>query len=405
MKKEYLLSILIPTKNREEYLIETVNQILKINNQKIQIVIQDNSDISVYDNLKKCILNNNNIKYNYTPGILSFVKNFDIGIEICDGEYICLIGDDDGIMPQIISIVEWAKNNNQKVIKPSLNTVYFWPNSEVKSNLNDNGNVIINKISGNVKIYNSRNELKKLLRQGCQDYLGLGMAKLYHGIVKKEVLEEVKNKVGKYVGGLSPDIYIAVAISLVVDEVVEIDFPLTIPGICKKSGSSDSSTGKHTGKLEDAPHFRGHTSYNWSELVPKFYSVETIWADSCLAAINDFSEKEILKEFNLEFLTLDCLKKYSNYKEFILKNYKNQHKIIDYKKGLNYFIYSLKNFISRVVKVLKRQALKLVIRKQYKFEKIENISFAVELIQQELNKENIQIEKILTTLEKLKIKR
>lgn len=400
MREEYLLSILIPTRNREEYLVGTIEQILEINSKKIQIVIQDNSDESVYSKLEDIILKNNNIKYNYTPGILSFVKNFDIGIGLCDGEYVCLIGDDDGIMPQIVTVTEWAKKNNKKIIKPSLNTVYFWPNSQVKSNVNDNGNVIINKISGKVREFNSREELIKLLNQGCQNYLSLGMAKLYHGIVKKDVLEQIKSRVGKYVGGLSPDIYIAVAISLMSEQVIEIDFPLTVPGICKKSGSSDSSTGKHTGRIEEAPHFKGHHSYEWADRVPKFYSVETIWADSALAAINDFDEKELLNEFNLEFLTLDCLKKYGAFKSIIYENYKKQKKILNFMNSIDYIYYFFKSNVNRALKGIYRESLKILVKEQYRFENVSNILKAVDLIKIELLKKNIKIEETLKYLEK-----
>ena len=44
MKNNFLLSVVIPTKNRENYASATVEQILNINDDRIQVVIQDNSD-------------------------------------------------------------------------------------------------------------------------------------------------------------------------------------------------------------------------------------------------------------------------------------------------------------------------------------------------------------------------
>ena len=73
--------------------------------------------------------------------------------------------------------------------------------------------------------------------------------------MKKECLEEIRTKTGRYFNGLSPDIYSVVALSLVSKNNVFIDYPFTISGICKTSGSADSATGRHTGKWEDAPHF------------------------------------------------------------------------------------------------------------------------------------------------------
>lgn len=391
MDKKYLLSVLIPTKNREKYLIGSIEQILKIGDKRIQIVVQDNSDISVFDKLKKFIEKNENIKYNYTKGIVSFVDNFDIGLSLCDGEYICLIGDDDGIMPQIIPVIEWAKRNNKKVIRPSLNAYYFWPNSGARGNNLDDGYLRINYISKKIKKYNLSEEMNKLLSQGCQDYLLVGMAKLYHGIVKKECLDKIKNKTGKYFGGLTPDIYIATALSLVEDEMIEINFPLTVPGVCKGSGSSDAATGKHTGKLEDAPHFKGHKSYEWSKSIPKFYSVETIWADSSLAALNDFHKEGILNKFNLEFITLSCLIKHPKYKKIILENYKENikkynRKYIIIKNVSNFIFYNTKKLLKKIVKKEKIY---------YEGTGVENISEAVEKINKILIENNVEIESVL----------
>ncbi len=160
---------------------------------------------------------------------------------------------------------------------------------------------------------------------GAQKYQQLDLIKLYHGIVKREKLDEVKQRAGNYFGGLTPDIYGAVALSLICEKVAKIHMPITISGICKTSGSNDSATGKHTGILEDAPHFRGHDSYLWDSKVPKFYSVETIWADTALHALNDFESKKLYDRFNMATLNMYCKKKYKDYMETIDKHCKENN--------------------------------------------------------------------------------
>ena len=64
---DYLLSIIIPTRNRNYYCLEAVKEIIEVCNilktNQIEIVIQDNSD---RDSLRESLtsLNANNIKYN-----------------------------------------------------------------------------------------------------------------------------------------------------------------------------------------------------------------------------------------------------------------------------------------------------------------------------------------------------
>ena len=72
---KYLLSIIIPTKNRQKYCIEAVNQIISTLNSGVEIIIQDNSDTA---ELKTVVtkLNYDRLVYNYHPGKLSFIDNY-----------------------------------------------------------------------------------------------------------------------------------------------------------------------------------------------------------------------------------------------------------------------------------------------------------------------------------------
>lgn len=323
IKWNYLLSILIPTKNREEYALQAISQVLMATNETVQIVVQDNSDSnSLYFKLKD-IASFERIKYNHSIDTLSFVDNFSMAVSQSDGEYLCMIGDDDGINSEIVELISWAKEKNIEAIIPEIRLNYIWPNTGISYYKNDTGNLMIFDFSMKCNFYNTEDGINKLLEYGGQNYLKFNLVKIYHGIIKRSLLEKVKNITGKYFGGLSPDIYSSVALSLVVERVLRIDYPFTIPGVCSKSGSGQSSTGKHQGNLEDAPHFKGHYNYHWSELVPAFYSVETIWADSALAALSDMNREDLIQKFNVHMLTVYCFHKHKEFYNIIKSNYKN----------------------------------------------------------------------------------
>jgi hypothetical protein len=242
-------------------------------------------------------------------------------------------------------------------------------------------------------------DVVKLLQQGGQQYLSLDLVKLYHGIVKKECMEDIKSLTGKYFGGLSPDIYIATALSLTIDKLVVIDWPLTISGICNKSGSADSATGRHTGKLEDAPHFRGHERYEWSELVPRFYSVETIWADSVIAAINDLNKSELLNEFNVAALTSCCQKKYYSFNNIIMENYYNWLQKTGKARIKLESVNAIKlstDFLKRVIRRLKRKKGDIA-----RINKIPNVIEAGKVLQQRFDEIGIDNKSIKRALDKV----
>ena len=269
-------------------------------------------------------LKDDRLKYFYNNEILSFVENFSLGISKCKGEYITIIGDDDGINPVILDIAEWASENEIEAITPSLQLIYYWPGSGVNGE-NGNGKLTVSGISCQAMFCDPKEELRILLKNGCQNYLSFNLAKAYHGLIKKSVLDNIKNKTGHFIGGLSPDIYISIAASVIIKKVLVINYPLTISGICKKSGSADSATGQHTGKLEDAPHFRGHINYKWSDKVPSFYSVETIWADSALAALKDLKQFSLMKYFSTDVISAFCIKLYPQFNGLIIDNLFRTH--------------------------------------------------------------------------------
>lgn len=364
MENNPLLSILIPTRNREKFALNVIQHILSIENSKFQIVIQDNSDTNILETLLSDLRNDPRLRYYYHSEILSFVDNFSLGISNCKGEYVTIIGDDDGVNPLIFDFCEWALKNNIKAITPTLPVIYFWPQSGVKT-ANDKGVLTISGTSCNIKSVDSKKEVIKFLKRGCLDYLEYDLAKAYHGIVKRSVLEEIKSKTGKYIGGLSPDIYLSIAISLLVEKVLHVDYPLTISGICNQSGSSDSATGRHTGELKNAPHFNGHTNYEWSTEVPPFYSVETIWGDSALAAIRDLKKNTLFDYFREDILSIHCMMTYPVYKSLILSNLQNNHRILN-KYHLIYLIMFKEIIMSFVKKHAKFLEKRVFNRRTYK---------------------------------------
>lgn len=313
---KYLLSIVIPTRNRKYYAINTIKQILNVTDENVQIIVSDNSDNgSLKENIR--LIDSDRIKYEYIEKRIPGVDNYANGISMCDGEYICCIGDDDGILKEIQHVVQWASINDVKAIKPGVQASYIWPNTV---ELYKTGCLSLDRIDTSIKRVNPREELKKFLKTGCIDFPNAMLAKAYHGIIRRDLFEQIYQRTGKYCGGLSPDIYLSVALSSLIDEVVCLNIPVTIFGACKQSTTGDSLNKVNVGKLENAPHFVGQ-QYEWSKMVPRYYCGMNIWADSALHALSDMREYEMIKLFSIEHLTSFCLLNYKDYSKEIMENF------------------------------------------------------------------------------------
>lgn len=305
-----LLSVAIATKDREQYCIEAIKSILAYNDNRIEITVADNSKTETVKNYVLA-LDNPNIKYDYNPGPLSSIDNFNRCIELATGEYIIMIGDDDSITAHTINVALWMKKHNIESVSSTRYIDYYWPNPNVE-NLNE-GRLCIPAYSGEVRIYNNEQNLRALLKNGVIGYLSFNLPKVYHGVIKKSCMDKVKSITSHYFGALSPDIYAAVTLSCVIEKNYVVDFPFSIAGICPTSTSFVATTGGHSGDLKDAPHLKNRDSYQWHSLIPKYYSVETIWAESALKALKEIGKDSYLQLFNRYLMYVYGIKQNKRY--------------------------------------------------------------------------------------------
>lgn len=295
-----LLSIIIPTKNRYSTLLPLLEALRGFNSNDFEVVIQDNSENNdfVLNYLQTNI--DLRVKYFHRADQLSVIENSDLAVNNSIGEFICFIGDDDGVMPYIVEAVKWMKLNNFKALK-AFKPNYYWPNQK--------SNYLSNDTSGNLKFRNFNYTINKISAEKALEFTlrrgGTSMEMLpclYHGIVERVVLESIFKKCTTYFPGPSPDMANAIALTRFIDEFIYVDFPIVI------SGKSISSTGgqgvlhKHVSKIEDVAHLPKDTAKEWSKEIPKFWTGPTIWAESVLKALHNCGDNISVKRFRYSYL-------------------------------------------------------------------------------------------------------
>lgn len=406
-----LLSILIATKNRIPYCIQVIETILKFPDQDFELVVQDNSDsLELFDYVKG--ITDSRFVYNYSAPPFSSIDNFNKVISLSKGQYSCLIGDDDGINSDIFKIVRCASANNIDSIVPSLKAIYWWPDAtkNIKGKENYNGLLSIGHLSSNIEFLSTDGEVEKLMKSGGQDYMNLNLPKLYHSVVKTKYLHSIKEKTGSFVGGLSPDIYISVALASFIKKIVRIDYPIVIPGICIASTSADSATKTNISKLEDAPHFRDRGEYFWAKQVPKFYSGVNIWADSSIASLTDMDQLKLVNKFSIIDLVIVLLNRHNDYSDVILKHYFDSYNATSYLQRCYYLIalklkksqYKFINFSVRVIGKFKRSiALNNNKNKPENIQNVLNISQATDKLNQHLAKNSLSVDLIIRKIDNI----
>lgn len=293
-----LLSIVVPTKNRYYYLFELIHLLSSFKRDDFELVIQDNStdnnEFFNYINLDDYPF----ISYYYQKEPLSQSGNSDQSIIHAKGEFICFIGDDDGVTRHIFEAVKWMKDHNYTILK-SATSVYKWPSFKSPKHYDVGGSFQFNSFSKTYNIVNCKDMLEKLVNTGFNTLSY--MPKVYNGIVKKTTLDKIYSKFQTYFPGPSPDMANAVALALEEESYIYIDFPIIIAGHSINLGAGAGRYKKGLGPLDDQPFIDQKYKDGWSKQIPRVWAARTVWPESAICALTAYEKKDYLNtiDYNL----------------------------------------------------------------------------------------------------------
>ncbi len=312
----HLLSILIPTCNRQRFAAAAARCALAIPSSDLEVVVQDCSNDDSLSSMLIPELADKRLVYRYErPAFMA--ENWNRAIGHARGEYICLIGDDDGVIPEILDAAAWAKREDLDCLAVKNTVDYRWPGATAPATLVsrlfkralDGYLQVIHPFRDRITMnVDTEKELRKLVRDGGVYYLEFDLPKLYHGLVHRRCLEKVRDRIGTFTGGMSPEMYVSLAMACTAPRLAVIDYPLTIPGACRASNTIIQGVLKcQSQKLEDQPEFRAR-QYRWADVIPRLYTVPPIWADSAVASLLAMGRADLVQQLNLPRLAAHCVR-------------------------------------------------------------------------------------------------
>jgi hypothetical protein len=270
----------------------------------LEVVVQDNSST---DELGEFVseMRDPRITYNWVEESLDVVANFTLGLEHAKGEFICFIGDDDGVLPEIVDAAKWADANGLDAVLPTRPAQYWWPDIRHRYYGDRfSGNLDIKRFSGQISFPDPEAELLRCARGAGRSFFDL--PKVYYGLVRRLAFERVRKVTGVYFPGPSPDLAGAVAVASQIDRMCRIDYPFVLPGSSAKSTAGLGAAKAHEGRLEDYPHLPASALRDWSELVPRFFAGSTIWGEDVVQALRATGRDDVLRQFNVPLLHAMC---------------------------------------------------------------------------------------------------
>ncbi|MCX8521478.1 MAG: glycosyltransferase [Rhodoferax sp.] len=307
-----LVSVVIPTHNRSQYAVSCIESLLRINSDKMEVVM---SDTSTNDDLRNRLASldmaasQTGLRYFKPERPLHMTENHNVALASARGHYVCLIGDDDTVTHEIIDAAEWAEKNGIDCLSPNMVSNYAWPDFRSRSfGAGHAGRLYLPQRIGSLQRVAGAKALATALDNAGQGTEGL--PKLYHGLVRREVLEDVRRHSGEYFHGSSPDVSMAVSLAYLLanrqGSFYTIDYPLTIPGASGGSNTGRSAMNQHKGDLSSEKQTSDFVNSYWPCGVPRFFSVETVWAHACISALSAMGASDSLHNYNYSRLLASC---------------------------------------------------------------------------------------------------
>ena len=186
-------SILVPTRQRPDTLLATLATLIWHPGDDYEIVVADNfGDDDVAAVIDAAQQRHPRIKHIRSDRVLPMSENWERGLAACSGEYVSVLGDDDGFLPSTLDVVrKLIAITHARVISWETHT-YWWPDTIVYWNRN--------------KLYVSLGNLdvawiqsRPALIETYRNTVSFGrLPMIYNAFVHRDVINSVIDRFGAY---------------------------------------------------------------------------------------------------------------------------------------------------------------------------------------------------------------
>lgn len=303
-------SIVIPTRNRRFTLESCLRTCMdQVDAPAFEIVISDNSDGSETRDFVRNLLSRDarvaaRVSYRHHDRVTGMTENFERAISYARGDYVIVLGDDDGMLPMaLMEIQRLISSTGAKVIKWS-SGLYTWPDLA----LDDSSNYLGFSLERSVTRRNGLEELGKSLE--TLSYINLPMLYI-NAAVHRSVIEDIRLGDGRVFNSRSPDVYSGVAIAYHCGEFLDVSAPFSLAGLSRSSnGVSSAFSGANAAPKKDFDSINARTGFKPHRHVPDLpiYPL-TALAESFLYAKEDHFPHDNRFELTRERILSECVQR------------------------------------------------------------------------------------------------
>jgi len=299
-------SFVIPTRERAYTLKYTLRTCIEQKYEDFEIVVCDNCSSPATKQVVDS-LGSEKIKYVRSDIPLAMSDNWELALSHAVGEYVIVIGDDDGMLPNALTSLDYfIAKTHAKAIRWAVAS-YLWPDVE--------GGLAKNKIHipipNQTILIDSHQAIKSVIK-GENEYSFLPM--LYYSAIHQDLIADLKNRTGKIFKGSHPDIYTSFAIGYIAKTYYLIGKPLSIVGYSGKSnGVANLFSGGEPSIVKEFHKLNESAGYSFHKQVPEIPAMSTIVANEFLHVKQALFPQEDQFALDRKQLIISCVSDLENF--------------------------------------------------------------------------------------------
>lgn len=266
-------TVVIPTRNRPDTLKPCLQTCLAQGFDDYEIVVADNCGTSETADVIKGF-DSSRIVHLRSESPLAMSVNWERGVEAARGQYVTLIGDDDGLMPYALRELDLLiREHHEPEAIHWRRGIYTWPTMGTAD-----ANLLAFSLSRGLRELRGRTLIGDVLafRTGPEM-----LPTVHSAVVRRDLLDKLRGRAGRVFPSMYPDDFAGFALGWLCTSYISLDVPMHLAGVSKHSNGAATLL-KPGGKAGTAEFWdlNRHAGLKAHPLVPDLPLVDVHWVDS-----------------------------------------------------------------------------------------------------------------------------
>jgi len=292
-------SVVVPTRERPATLRHALRTCLDQDFDDYEIIVCDNFGGPATRTVAE-ETGSPRVRYIRSDRPLAMSANWELAVQHAVGEYVLVVGDDDGLLPFALSRADQLLRQTQVSLLRWDWVFYNWPNHMMPNQANG----LEIPLGWGFRMVRGAEPVLAVVNDGAW-HPALPM--LYNSVVRRSLLDELRAKAGRVFASVCPDLYSGISLAIAAGEFGNVHTPLSI---CGSSGGTyggnvvvnpDSALAREFWALNAA------SGFDWHPLVPRVPVLPAFTADAFLHAKDRLFPDDATLMLDRSALAMACL--------------------------------------------------------------------------------------------------